>query len=115
MSLYVVLHHMDDKEQPWINAWLDESTIHVIQTTKQIGEKCGKIKAIGGRVFVHRCRYGENPPVICCSANIAEISAIDDSTVLVTFSNPIPMNEGPPLSSVKHQNFYEYGGKKVSP
>lgn len=111
MSLYVVLHHRDDKEQSWQNAWLDETTIEAIQTTREIGQKCGKIKAAGGRVFVHRCRYGENPPVICCSANVAAVSAIDKSTALVTFSNPVPTDEEPPVLPVKHQNFYEYTGR----
>lgn len=110
MSLYIVLHHRDDKEQPWVNAWLDDATIEAIQTTKEIGQKCGKIKATGDRVFVHRCRYGENPPVICCSVSVADVSAIDNRTVLVTFSNPVPMNNEPPLSPVKHQNFYECTG-----
>ena len=108
MPLYVVLHHRDDQEQPWVNAWLDETAIEAIQTTKEIGQKCWKIKASRERVFVHRCGHGEHPPVICCSVNVAEVSAIDNSTVLVTFSNPVPVNKEPPLSPVKHQNFYEY-------
>lgn len=111
MSLYVVLHHRDDKDQPWVNAWLDETAIEAIQTTTEIGQKCAKIKAKGDRVFVHRCRSGENPPIICCSANVASVSAIDKSTVLVTFSNPVPQNDEPPVSPVKHQNFYEFTGQ----
>lgn len=107
MPFYIVLHHRDDKEQPWVNAWLDDTTIEAIQTTRDIGQKCAKIKANGDRVFVHRCRYRDNPPVICCSVSVADVSAIDNSTTLVTFSNPIPTNDEPPIAPVKHQNSYE--------
>jgi hypothetical protein len=110
MSLFVVLHHRDDKEQPWVNAWLDDTTIEAIRTTKEIGQKCSRIKASSDRVFVHRCGYREHPPVICCSAEVTEVATIDKSTVLVTFSSPLPVKKEPPFSPVKHQNFYECRG-----
>jgi hypothetical protein len=106
MSLYVVVHHQRDENQPWINAWLNDQLIEAIQTTKQIGGLCHQAMEHGERVFVHRCGWQENPPVICCSAEVEEVAKIDNSTSLVRFVGAAPLNDSPPRTVVRGQNYY---------
>jgi hypothetical protein len=55
MALYVVVHHQQDENQPWVYAWLDDELIEAIQTTSEIGRLCQRAKERGERVYVHRC------------------------------------------------------------
>ncbi len=106
MALHVIVHHQRDTVQPWINAWLDDQRIEAIQTTKEIGGLCQGAKERGQRVFVHRCGSGELSPQIGCSAEVESVDKIDNTTALVWFKNPIPLNQVPPRSPNKGQNFY---------
>ncbi|MDR3460004.1 MAG: hypothetical protein P4N60_21465 [Verrucomicrobiae bacterium] len=106
MPLYVVVHHQRDENQPWINAWLNDQLIEAIQTTKEIGKHCREAKQHSERVFVHRCGWGEMPPVICCSAEVESVAEIDRASVLVRFTNVMAANDFPPKSPIKGQNFY---------
>jgi hypothetical protein len=106
MSLYVIVHPRFDANQTWVNAWMSDHLIEAIQTTNEIGKACQKAKEAGKRVFVHRCSWGENSPVICCSALVEEVSAIDRSTMLVTFAQQIVVDSPPPLTPTKGQNSY---------
>jgi hypothetical protein len=107
MALYVVLHHQRDENQPWVNAWLDDERVEAIQTTNEIGALCRQAKGRGERVFVHRCRWGECPPVISCSAEVEDVGKIDGSTVLVRFCSAAAVGAEPSVSPVKGQNFYQ--------
>jgi hypothetical protein len=90
-----------------VNAWLtDHQLIEAIQTTNEIGRLCRQAKSRNERVYVHRCGWGDCAPVVCCSAEVAEIALIDKTTMLVQFANPIPLNQEPPRTPVKGQNFY---------
>jgi cobalamin biosynthesis Mg chelatase CobN len=106
MPLYVVVHHRRDENQPWVNAWLDDQLIEAIQTTKEIGKLCRQAKERGERVFVHRCGWLENSPVICCSAEVDGVDHIDKTTSLVRFNAPQALNQLPPSTPIQGQNFY---------
>ena len=106
MALYVVLHHQQDEKQIWVNAWLNDQLIEAIQTTNEIGGMCCRAKERSERVYVHRCGWQEWPPAICCSAEVEEVASVDDSTMLVRFANPAPLNGAPLRVPVKGQNFY---------
>lgn len=106
MPLYVVVHHQNDENQSWVNAWLNDQLIEAIQTTTEIGTLCRNAKARGERVFVHRCGCAESSPLICCSAEVEEVGQIDNTTALVRFTGAVPLNGTPPRSPVQGQNFY---------
>ena len=106
MALYLVLHHRKDGNQPWVNAWLDDELIEAIQTTREIGELCARAKVRGERVFVHRCGWGECPPVVCCSAEVGEVATIDKGTALVRFAAAARLDQGPVRMPVRGQNYY---------
>ena len=106
MSLYVVVHHQQDQNQPWVNAWLSDQLIEAIQTTSEIGTLCRSAKSRGERVFVHRCGWGELSSAICCSAEVDSVGKIDNNTDLVTFADTQPLSLRPPRSPAKGQNFY---------
>lgn len=108
MSLYVVLHHQQDENQPWVNAWLNDQLIEAIQTTMEIGRLCRQAKERGEQVFVHRCGWLENPPMICCSASIEDVAEIDNSTTLVRFAGSTSLDEIPPRTPIRGQNFYVF-------
>ena len=107
MALYVVLHHRSAESQPWANAWLDDQLIEAIQTTNEIGVLCRQAEARKERVFVHRCGWGECPPVISCSAEVEDVGKIDGSTVLVRFSSAVTVGTEPSYRPEKGQNFYQ--------
>jgi hypothetical protein len=106
MPLYLVVHHQADEKQPWVNAWLNDELIEAIQTTKEIGRLCRQAKERNEQVFVHRCGWLDNQAMICCSAKIEDVADIDNSTSLVTFVNPVPLDLPPPQTAVRYQNFY---------
>jgi hypothetical protein len=107
MSLYLVLHHCKDSHQPWVNSWLDDQRIDTIQTTIAIGQKCGELIGTKGRVFVHRCAWGENVPTVCCSATIAQATQFDPRTYLINFADQISLSLTPPRTPAPGQNSYE--------
>ena len=106
MAVYVVVHHNRDSSQPWQNSWLDDDCLEAIQTTRQIGELCLNAQRANESVFVHRCAWGEFAPVICCSASVVQVSQIDRSTMLVTFSEQRLLHTEPLVTAVPGQNFY---------
>lgn len=106
MALYLVLHHQKDKNQTWVNAWSSDELIQAIQTTSEIGSLCRRAKERGERVFVHRCGWDEHPPVICCSAGVEEVGAIDKATAFVRFASAAQLNASPLRVPVRGQSFY---------
>ena len=106
MALYVVVHHQQDKNQPWVNAWLSDELIQAIQTTTEIGHLCQQAKGRGERVHVHRCGWQESRPAVCCSAEVEDVAAIDKSTALVRFAGAIPLAQTRAKMPAKGQNFY---------
>lgn len=106
MALYVVVHDRRDENQPRVNAWLDDDVIEAIQTTTEIGHLCQRAKERGERVFVHRCGWGDCSPVVCCSAVVEDVGAIDRATALVRFGPAVRLEQSPPRMPVRGQNFY---------
>lgn len=106
MALYVVVHHQRDVSQPWVNAWLDDELIEAIQTTNESGHLCLRAKGRGERVYVHRCGWGECPPLVCCSAEVEDVGTISKATALVRFASAVRMEQSPPRVPAKGQNFY---------
>lgn len=107
MALYVVVHHRQDPDQPWPNnVWLDDQRLQAIETTAEIGRLCDEAKHLGQRVHVHRCRWGNNAPSICCSAQAARVVRIDRRSSLVEFSDIQPSDGVPPSQPRPGQNHY---------
>jgi hypothetical protein len=107
MTLYVVLRHPLQEKPPWKNKWVKgNQLIWTIQTTNEIGAMCREAKERGERVYVHRCGWKGSRPVVCCSAEVAAIAAVNTTTTLVQFASPIGLNQKPPRRPVKHQNYY---------
>ncbi|MDD5138636.1 MAG: hypothetical protein PHY43_00065 [Verrucomicrobiales bacterium] len=106
MAVYVVVHHNRDTNQPWQNSWLDDDRLEAIQTTRKIGELCLNAQRAKESVFVHRCAWGEFAPVVCCSVSVVQVSQIDQSTMLATFSDQQLLHAEPPITAVPGQNFY---------
>ena len=106
MALYIVVHHKGDPSQPWPNNWLDDQRLQAIETTAEIGRLCQEARQERTRVYVHRCRWGDNPPTICCSVSVQRVSSINRRTSLVEF-NDIEVSTGnPPEHQLPGQNFY---------
>jgi hypothetical protein len=89
MALYLVLHHQQDPNKTWSNAWKNgsDSIIEAITTTKRVADLCAQASDDSEMVFIHRCAYGDFPPMICCKAFVDKVSQIDHKSYLVTFKN----------------------------
>ncbi len=85
MNLYVVVHHQQDPVQNWANNWLDDNRLESITTPAEIGEYCYDAMKNGERVFVHRCGWGSERPVVCCSAKVTLSAGLDKATYIVKF------------------------------
>lgn len=107
MPLYVVVHHRQDSHQLWTNSWLDDNRLNAITTTAQIGRMCERRAAQGERIFVHRCAWGGYNPAIVCSAEVAQVAAIDRKNSLVTFRNVEVVTARSPILPQVGQNHYE--------
>jgi hypothetical protein len=106
MALYVVLHHRRDPNQPWVNSWFDDERIEAIQTTLEIGKLCKRAQDDGDLVFVHRCGFDGDVPIVCCAARVAQSAPVDRGTYSVTFCGTARRSLVPPLSPARGQNFY---------
>jgi hypothetical protein len=87
MSLYVVLHHPRDPEQPWANSWIDDDRIAAITTTTEIGRFCLEAKQRSQQVLVHRCAYGSTGASVSCSVDVQAVHQIGGGAYVV-FQNP---------------------------
>lgn len=107
MNTYLVVHHKLDKNQPWVNSWLDDNRLEAIQTNGRVADECFAAYRDGHPIFVHRCALGSISPTICCSASVTSVQKIDKKTWLVTFSNQqILGGILPPVQPMPGQNFY---------
>lgn len=106
MNLYVVVHHRKDQNQPWANSWLDDDCIQVIQTTKEIGQLCSSAKEQSQKVFVHRCGWGNEKPIISCSVDVERVDSVDKKTSLVWFCNPEATHREPTTTLFRGRNYY---------
>lgn len=107
MSLYLVVHHKQDMDQPWVNGWLDDYQLEAIQTTAKIGRLCEAARSSGEWVFVHRCGWGQEPPSICCAVRVVVVTPLPGGGRLVQFAQPRLLGISPPCQPSRGQNFYE--------
>ena len=107
MALYLVVHHRRDADQPWQNAWLDDHRLQAIQTTTQIGRLCAAAQEAGERVFVHRCGWGGEAPLICCTVLVARVSQLPGRSSLVEVVEPTALGCPPSLQPGRGQNWYD--------
>jgi len=104
---YIVVHHKQDINQPWVNSWLDDHRLDAIQTTRKVAEICDTVHRNEQHIFVHRCAFGSLSPSICCSASVTSVQKIDRKTWLVKFSNQqILSGTRPPAQPMRGQNYY---------
>ena len=103
--LHLVVHHRRDSHQPWVNHWIDNDLLGTITTTQKIGLLCEDARIKGASIKVHRCGWGDEPPVICCKARVVRAVAVDKSSFLVEFSSMVS-GERPAGSPKPGQNFY---------
>jgi len=106
-TLHLVVHHRRDVHQPWTNNWLDDDRLDAITTTKEIGLRCAEALAAGELVRVHRCRWGDIEPFVCCEVSIVASVPFDKRTYLVTFNNHKIWTHAPCVTPHLGQNFYE--------
>lgn len=106
MAFFVVVHHRRDANQPWQNEWTDDDRLRAISTTPGIAARCRLAMRRDERIFVHRCRWKEMNPVICCSVLVKEAQH-DAMLGWVGFRNPEVYTATPPVQPVRGQNCYE--------
>lgn len=105
-ELYVVVHHRCDLSQPYSNSWIDDERIEAITTTNEIGELCAEAMSQGNLVFVHRCGWGEQQPIVSCAATVDEVATVDKRTKLVTFAAQRTIGAVPSISPRVGQSYY---------
>ncbi len=105
-DICLVVHHQRDAHQPYPNSWLDAERLDAIETTPAIGRLCKAAKVSGRAVYVHRCAWDDNPPVICCRAVVLDAVAIDRRTWYVRFGSQQVLAEPPPKMPYLGQSFY---------
>jgi hypothetical protein len=106
MALYLVVRHQQ-KRQTFHNIWLNDELLTSIETTLKIGRLCRTEKDMNHRVYIHRCGYGDWPPIICCSVCIAEVTPTDNpQRVKILFRDQTQLNDVPIVKPKQHQNYY---------
>ena len=110
MKLYLVVRHRQNPQQLWLNIWQDDvndEQLTSIETTLEIGNLCNEEKNRNHLVYIHRCGYEDYPPMICCSACVAEVTATDNANrVKILFREQTTLNSPPIIQPVRHQNYY---------
>lgn len=106
MPLHVIVHHRRDSNQPWVNSWLDDNRLEAIQTTLEVARLCRNAHAKDATVFVHRCAFGGDAPLICCSLKVDTVDRVASSTWLVKFKDQRPIRSVPPIQAAQGQNSY---------
>ena len=103
-SLYIVVRHRKDADQPWANQWDDDDILAAITTTRDLAAKLAQ--ANGEWVFVHRCTWGSEQHRICCAVRVTDVNAIDRGSALVRFNSGAVVDRMPPVSPARGQNWY---------
>jgi hypothetical protein len=104
MALYIVVHHPSDPQQPYANGWDGDQRLRFFQTTPSFVRQHKDALRPGERIFIHRCGWGEYPPVICCSVKVQEVTPY-----YVRVTDVKLMEEKPPLQPMPGCGHYEYG------
>jgi hypothetical protein len=104
MALYIVVHHPCDPHQPYANEWDRDQLLRSFQTTPGFVRQHTEALRPGERIFIHRCGWGDSPPVICCSVKVQEVTPY-----FVRVSDVRLMNETPPMHPMPGCGHYEHG------
>lgn len=76
MMTYLVVHHKQDINQPWVNSWLGDSLLDAIQTNGPVATLCSTAHRCGQPIFVHRCAFGIfSPATKETQANLEQLQA----------------------------------------
>jgi hypothetical protein len=104
MAFYIVVHHPSDPHQPYANEWAPDGFLRSFETSRSfVREHSGALRQ-GERIFVHRCSWGDSPPVICCSVKVQEVT-----DYFVRLAPIMLMNETPPVHPMHGCGHYYYG------
>jgi hypothetical protein len=105
MALYIVVHHPCDPHQPYANEWdRDTQLLRSIETTPRFVREHADALRPGARILIHRCGWGDYPPVICCSVEVEEVTPY-----FIRVTDVRLMDESPPLQPRPGCGYYEYG------
>ncbi len=105
MALYIVVHHPDNPNNAYSNAWTSNNRLlEAITTPQDVALLLEAEKARGRRVYVHRCA-GPEPARICCSLEVDKIVPLGD-LYYVSFINPESLDLAPPRPAHQGQNYY---------
>jgi hypothetical protein len=103
VALYIVVHHPCDPDQPYANDWdPDTHFLRAIQTTPRFVRKHAEALQSGARLLIHRCRWGDYPPVICCSVAVQEVTPY-----FIRVTDVRAMEAAPPLQPMPGCGYYE--------
>jgi hypothetical protein len=103
MALYIVVHHPSDSQQPYANEWASDGFLRAFQTAPSFVRANKHALREGEQLFIHRCGWGDSPPVICCCVKVLEVT---DYFVRVT---PVRfMDETPPKQVMLGCGHYYY-------
>lgn len=105
-KLYLVVHHGRDPDQRFVNSWLDDERLDAITTTVEIGRLCQDAQQKREPVYVHRCGWADEHPVVCCSVSLVRVDPVDRHTKLVRFADQQVLNAQPPVTPRPGQSFY---------
>jgi hypothetical protein len=106
-SLFVVLHHRDDADQPWANEWMDDEIVTMISTTREIGRLCEAQRRSDDWVYVHRCGWGENGPRITCKVKVSSVMEVDRGLSLVKCESATLVGSIPSVHPSTGTNCYQ--------
>ena len=105
MALYIVVHHPRDPDQPYANDWDPRThTLRAFQTTPKWVREHSQALQPGARLLIHRCGWGDHPPVICCSVAVQEVTPY-----FIIVTDVRDMEELPPLQPMPGCGSYEWG------
>jgi hypothetical protein len=105
MALYIVVHHPSDPNQPYPNEW--DPTTHLLRTiaaTPKFVRDYADALRPGQRILIHRCGWGEFPPVICCSVAVEQVTPY-----FIRVTDVRVMDQTPPFQPMLGCGHYEHG------
>lgn len=106
MALHIVLRHKNDQTQKWGNHWIDEDIIDVITTSYEVAKALQDALKQGSSVYIHRCGWAGNSPLICAKVEIESVDWIDKKNALVKFCRQERLGIRPVCQPTEGTSFY---------
>ena len=107
MSVFIVVHHRDDPHPNWSNEWDGDVLLKAITTPRQVADRLELARERGERVYVHRCAYGGQSAMICCSCAVGSVDTLSKTQALIRFIDVREETAKPPVQSRAGLNMYE--------